>query len=335
MRNLLAVDAGGTSTRAVVLTPAGQCVGYGVAGSGNPISSGTEHAAREVVKATAAALAQAGSAAARHARSAHDATAGTAEIAVLAMAGSRTYVSTDWITSALAAIDVRGRIVLESDLLATFCSGAWEQDGYAVVAGTGSAAIRVHGGRQEASADGLGWLLGDDGSGFWLGARTVRAVAAELDNRGPRTALTPLLLAALEIPPDASTEPGYDGRPDALRLLLDAVYALRPIELARFAPLVFAAGDDEVATGILADARSALHTTLAAIDSENVRGPVVCGGGVLGTLGLPIDGLRGVTEVRTVADGAVGAAVLALRANGTAVDRDVFERVRETLAGLR
>jgi N-acetylglucosamine kinase-like BadF-type ATPase len=251
------------------------------------------------------------------------------------MAGSRTYVSTDWITSALATIDVRGRIVLESDLLATFCSGAWEPDGYAVVAGTGSAAIRVHEGRQDMSADGLGWLLGDDGSGFWLGMRVVRAAAAELDNRGRRTALTPLLLAALGIPADASTEPGYDGRPDALRLLLDAVYALRPIELARFAPLVFAVSDDEVAGGIITDARAALHSTLGAIDSADVRGPVVCGGGVLGALGLPIDGLNGVTEVRSVADGAVGAAVLALRVNGTVVDRPVFERVRETLAGLR
>lgn len=322
MGNLLAVDAGGTSTRAVVLSAAGHCLGYGVAGSGNPISSGTEHAAREVVKAAQAALAQAASPA-------------TAEVAVLAMAGSRTYVSTDWITSALATIDVRGRIVLESDLLATFCSGAWEPDGYAVVAGTGSAAIRVHEGRQDMSADGLGWLLGDDGSGFWLGMRVVRAAAAELDNRGRKTALTPLLLAALGIPADASTEPGYDGRPDALRLLLDAVYALRPIELARFAPLVFAVSDDEVAAGIITDARAALHTTLGAIDSADVRGPVVCGGGVLGALGLPIDGLNGVTEVRSVADGAVGAAVLALRVNGTVVDRPVFERVRETLAGLR
>lgn len=322
MGNLLAVDAGGTSTRAVVLSAAGHCLGYGVAGSGNPISSGTEHAAREVVKAAQAALAQAASPA-------------TAEVAVLAMAGSRTYVSTDWITSALATIDVRGRIVLESDLLATFCSGAWEPDGYAVVAGTGSAAIRVHEGRQDMSADGLGWLLGDDGSGFWLGMRAVRAAAAELDNRGRKTALTPLLLAALGIPADASTEPGYDGRPDALRLLLDAVYALRPIELARFAPLVFAVSDDEVAGGIITDARAALHTTLGAIDSAEVRGPVVCGGGVLGALGLPIDGLNGVTEVRSVADGAVGAAVLALRVNGTVVDRPVFERVRETLAGLR
>lgn len=322
MGNLLAVDAGGTSTRAVVLTTTGVCLGYGAAGSGNPISSGTEHAAREVVAAVRSALAQASV-------SAID------DAAVLAMAGSRTYVSTDWITMALNAVDVRGRVLLESDLLATFCSGAWEPDGYAVVAGTGAAAIRVQDGRQDLSADGLGWLLGDDGSGFWLGQQVVRSVAAQLDGRGPRTSLTPLLLGVLDVPADASNTPGYDGRPESLRLLLDAVYALRPIELARFAPLVFRAGDDEVATRIITDARAALHTTLAAIDSADVRGPVVCGGGVLGALGLPVEGLSGVTELRSVTDGAVGAAVLALRHNGVAVDRPVFERVRETLGTLR
>jgi N-acetylglucosamine kinase-like BadF-type ATPase len=322
MTHLLAVDAGGTSSRAVVLTPYGVCLGYGTAGSGNPISSGTEHAARQVVTAVRAALDQAS-------------LAGIDADAVLAMAGSRTYVSTEWITSALASVGVRGDVVLESDLLATFCSGAWESDGYAVVAGTGAAAIRVRDHLQDVSADGLGWLLGDAGSGFWLGRRVVRAVAAELDNRGPTTALTPLLFTEFGIPQDASRTPGYDGRPDSLRLVLDGVYGLRPIELARFAPLVFAAGDDEVAAQIVRDARSALHTTLAAIDSAEVRGPVVCGGGVLGVLGLPIDGLAGVTEARSVPDGAVGAAVLALRERGVEVGRAVFDRVRETLAALR
>lgn len=322
MRYLLAVDAGGTSTRAIVLTTAGECLGYGVAGSGNPISSGTEHAAREVVTAVAKALELVP-------------TSSTDGAAVLAMAGSRTYVSTDWITVALAAIGVTGTVELESDLLATFCSGAWETDGYAVVSGTGAAAIRVRDGVQDASADGLGWLLGDAGAGFWIGRRVVRAVAAHLDRRGPHTALTPLLLDVMAIPKDASTERGYDGRPEALRLMLDAAYALRPIELARFAPLVFAAAGDDVAEQIVADARAALHTTLKAIDSAEVRGPVVCGGGVLSAMGLPVEGLVGVTEVRSVTDGTVGAAVLALRHNGFAVDRALFERVRESLAVLR
>jgi N-acetylglucosamine kinase-like BadF-type ATPase len=319
---LLAVDAGGTSTRAVALSTDGLCVGYGRAGSGNPISSGTEHAAREVAAAARAALEGAS-------------VTSVARSTVLAMAGSRTYVSTDWITSALTAIGVRGSVVLESDLLATFCSGAWGSNGYAVVAGTGAAAIRVRDGRQDLSADGLGWLLGDDGSGFWIGNRVVRAAAAQLDGRGPATALTGLALAAADIPADAGTEPGEDGRPEALRLLLDTVYGLRPIELARFAPLVFEAGDDPVAVQIIADARAALHTTLAAIDTAQVIGPVVCGGGVLGRLGMPIDGLAGATEVRQVPDGAVGAAVLALRDNGIAVDRAMFAQVRESLGALR
>ncbi|WP_022900534.1 N-acetylglucosamine kinase [Humibacter albus] len=322
MRNLIAVDAGGTSTRAVVLTRSGDCVGYGVAGSGNPISSGTEHASLQIVTAVRAAIESAG-------------TPKTGDTAILAMAGARTHVSTGWITSALRKIGLDAGIELQSDLLATFCSGAWELDGYAVVAGTGAAAIRVQDARDVAAADGLGWLLGDDGSGFWIGRQVVRAVAAHLDSRGPTTRLTTLLLDALGIPMDSSLERGPDGRPDALRLLLDAVYGLRPIELARFAPLVFAAGDDESARHIAERARASLRTTLAAIATEDVRGPVVCGGGVLGALGLPVDGIAGVTDVRTVTDGTVGAAVLALRANGVSVDADVFERVRQSLAALR
>ncbi len=37
---LLAVDAGGTSTRALVLDESGRAYGYGRAGSGNPTSAG-------------------------------------------------------------------------------------------------------------------------------------------------------------------------------------------------------------------------------------------------------------------------------------------------------
>ena len=91
-------------------------------------------------------------------------------------------------------------LVHESDLLATYCSGTHRPDGYAVVAGTGAGAIRLERGRQVAVADGLGWLLGDEGSGFWIGHRVVRAALADLDGRGPATGLTPLVLARLGVP---------------------------------------------------------------------------------------------------------------------------------------
>lgn len=321
MTELLAVDAGGTSTRAVVLSAEGDCLGYGVSGAGNPISSGPEHVAQQVAGAVRQAMGQAS-------------LARVDGPAVLAMAGSRTHAPTDWIAPELAREGVSGPLVLESDLLATFCAGAWEADGYAVVAGTGSAAIRVRGGRQEAVADGIGWLLGDAGSGFWIGRRVARAVAAQLDARGPETALTTALLASLDIPAPEGRRRGA-GRPAALRALLDAVYAARPIDLARFAPLVFEVGEDAVAAGIRDDARAALRTSLGAVHTEAVAGPVVCGGGVLGALGLEVAGMPAVTDVRTVADGTVGAAVLAMRHAGRLVDRGVFERLRAGLARLR
>jgi len=320
MRTLLAVDAGGTSTRAVVVRASGECIGYGTAGSGNPISSGPAYAAGQVRAAVRTALAAASVA---HVEGA----------VVLAMAGSSADADTGWIAPGLASVGAPGRVVVESDLLATFCAGAWEADGYAVVAGTGAAAIRVRAGRQERVGDGLGWLLGDAGSGFWIGRRVVRAVAAELDGRGPTTVLTPALLAALGIT-DAVRAGDARGRPDALRALVHEIYALRPIELARFAPLVFGAGGDAVAAAIRDEARAALRTALDAVHDDDVHGPLVCGGGVLGSLGAPI-GLPGVEEVREVADGAVGAVVLALRDDGVEVDRAVFERVRGSLQALR
>ena len=52
----LAIDAGGTSTRALLIAADGDCVGYGRAGGGNPVSWGPEAAARSVTSAVAAAL---------------------------------------------------------------------------------------------------------------------------------------------------------------------------------------------------------------------------------------------------------------------------------------
>jgi glucosamine kinase len=319
MTDLLAVDAGGTSTRAIIVTADGECRGYGRAGSGNPISAGSDHAAGEVVAAVRAALDGAGS-------------PRIGGIGVFAMAGASTHVAMGRVIAELEEAGVHADLELESDLLATFCSGAWEPDGYAVVAGTGAAAIRVRQGRQDAVADGLGWLLGDAGSGFWIGRRVVRAVAADLDGRGPATPLTGMLLDELGIHGDAGS--AVAGRPNALRDLVEAVYGRRPIDLATFAPLAFAS-DDPVAAAIRAGARQALRAALDAVRDPEVTGPVVAGGSVLGALGSVDDVSSPIGPVRGVPDGAVGAAVLALRANGVTVDRRVFERVTASLRLLR
>ncbi|MER7416712.1 BadF/BadG/BcrA/BcrD ATPase family protein [Micromonospora peucetia] len=328
MPDLLAVDAGGTSTRSVVVTAEGRCLGYARTGSGNPISAGPEHAAASVAASAADALAAAG--------------VPGEEIGgvVFAMAGASPHLDVESFTAPLKALGITATPVFESDLLATFFSGTYREAGYALVAGTGAAAIRVEQGRPTATADGLGWLLGDDGSGFYIGHRVVRAALTELDRRGPATALTGLLLDHLGQPGDHAPDP--DGRPAIVSYALATLYAIRPVQLAQFAHLAFEAAGDEIADEIVRDAADALLRTLNAVVTPGLSGVITLGGGILTRHRTLADRISAryardgtIAEVRTVPDGVVGAAVLALRQAGATVDEVVFDRLTTTLAALR
>lgn len=319
MHSILAMDAGGTTTRAVIIDATGHVHGYGLAGGGNPTSAGFDAALASVAAAAAGALG-----ASRTPRSLTS--------AVIVMAGFSSLMPRTQIHDRLAMLGVSGEVHVDSDLLGAFCSGTTRPDGYALVAGTGAVAARIRDGALDAVADGTGWLLGDTGSGYWIGHRVVTAVVAALDGRGPRTALTELLLANLAL---AWSPQRLAGRPRVLLELMQELYGLRPVELSRFAPLAFQRPDDDVAREILADAARLLTGTLAAVRANGLDGPVVLGGGLLTgppqLAALLNEGL-GDADVIPVATGVVGAAVLALRRAGVDVDPALFERLRRDVA---
>ena len=68
--------------------------------------------------------------------------------------------------------------------------------GLVVIAGTGSrVAVRTRAGR-EASVDALGPVLGDGGSGYYIGREALRAIAREIQLRRPATRLRQRVLRA-------------------------------------------------------------------------------------------------------------------------------------------
>jgi len=321
---LLGIDAGGTSTRAVLTDQRGQCFGYGVGGRGNPISAGPDRAADGVLDAVEKAL------------FGTDLTLADVPVIVAAMAGMRASGGSEWLRDRLVARGFSGRLVFESDLLATYFSGAASAFGYALVSGTGACVIRVQDGRIDAAGDGLGWLLGDRGSGFWIGHAIARAAVQDLDGTGPATTLTDRVLARYGL---ERTGVRAQGRWSELERLVGALYAPPPIELAALAPLAFEE-PDAVAHDILTSAGEHLADTLTAV--LRGVGPLVIGGSVLARtspvrdaflarLGSSADGL----ELRPVGDGAVGAAVLAVRAAGGAPDDAILARLTDTVAAFR
>lgn len=295
------------------------CTGTGRAGSGNPISVGPQAATDSVVAAAGQAAAGAGQV--------------HVDLVLVAMAGMSAMVRVEPMRERLADAGVHGPVQLGSDLLAMFCSGTPLDRGYALVGGTGSIAARVEAGQTVRIAGGNGWLLGDVGSGFWLGQQVARAVVADLDRLGPATALTGMLLDGLALAGGGS----HEGRPAVLVSLLDTLYRMRPVELARFAPLAFAA--DPVAEDIRRRGGQALAELLAATYADGIEGPVVIGGSVaraiLADQDSPLTGSLAGREVITVDDGLAGAAVMGLRASGFPVDDQVFDRLVATLRELR
>ncbi|MEO7006944.1 MAG: BadF/BadG/BcrA/BcrD ATPase family protein [Terrimesophilobacter sp.] len=325
MLSVLAIDAGGTSTRAVLVDDAGNCLGYGASGGGNPISSGFAPALASLAAATRTAL---GSSPGVH----------TFSSVLIAMAGATSRMPRRELTERFTGLGLNGDLALESDLLAMFRSGTLSECGYALIGGTGSVAARVDAGTLGTVSGGAGWLLGDGGSGFWIGHRVTRAVVAFLDGRGPSTALTEALLSAVGL---TDTGERAHGRLRVLLGLIDALYAISPVELSRFAPLAFQSPGDAVAEEILRSAAVELVDTLAAIRPAHASGPVVLGGSILGAMpgGNPVAQALASTlhgaELIQARDGVVGAAVLGLIRAGVKVDAAMQGRIGRGVAALR
>jgi N-acetylglucosamine kinase-like BadF-type ATPase len=93
----------------------------------------------------------------------------------------------------------RARTLVVNDALIALVAAVRDDPGVVIIAGTGSIAYGVDHERRAARAGGWGYILGDEGSGFWIGREALLAVVREADGRGPRTHLTPLVLEHFQV----------------------------------------------------------------------------------------------------------------------------------------
>jgi N-acetylglucosamine kinase-like BadF-type ATPase len=299
---VIGLDIGGTSTRVLVGDLDGTRVGAGLAGGGNPTTHGPAAAVVELRAALTAALTGVDPA---RVRAAVVGLAGGGKLAADPQA--RTAFDGAW---RAAGLDCPYRLV--GDALVGYVSATAAPDGSVLVAGTGAIAAAVRDRALDRIVDGHGWLLGDDGSGFWLGRRAARAALAVLEGRAPdgplARAVRRRLLGTEEI-----ASPARGTASD----LVQAVNAGPPVALAELAPLVLRAyGADPVARDAVRDAAEHLADSLAGVHRAGL--PVVLAGGLLATqtplaavLRTRIAQRWPTTAALPAGDGAAGAAWLA------------------------
>ncbi len=298
MQHVIGIDAGGTKTHGLLADHSGHVVAEAM-GPGANISTGgelaVEKALHEVIDGLLA-----------------DRDVAPAAIAI-GMAGAERADDHRVVRAILRRIARGTRAVVTHDALIALVAGAGDGAGVVVISGTGSIAFGRDRENRSARAGGWGYVLADEGSGYWIGRQALTAVMREFDSRGPATSLTPLILSAL----------GLDGPADIGPRVYHGELPLASI--AALAPLVGQAAQagDRLAADIVARAAGELCLAAAAVIGRLNMGaedfPCLLSGGIFAVPALADETARrmaGVApraRVRRLADApAVGAIRLAL-----------------------
>src|SRR3954447_16149962 len=96
-------------------------------------------------------------------------------------------------------IGYKSRVLVVNDALIGLVAGARDEPGIAINSGTGSIVYGRNARFEAARAGGWGHLIGDEGSGYWIGRAALAAVMRASGGRGPGTALSADILAHLQV----------------------------------------------------------------------------------------------------------------------------------------
>jgi glucosamine kinase len=248
---LLGIDIGGTTSRALLLRD-GQPVAQARADSASRTAAGAagaERALAELLSALPADLAP-------------------VDAVCVGAAGLKDPQTRAFLEARLAPLTRSGIVRVVEDA-ALVLPAAGLSDGIAVICGTGSIAVGRLGDRS-CRAGGWGYLLGDEGSGYWIVREALRTALDRADRDEPAGDLAASLLRATGLADLDALHAAFYQRP-------------QPQHWASCAPAVL--DSDDPAAARLAGAAAGALADLAAAVARRLGGParlqVVVAGGLM------------------------------------------------------
>ena len=173
MKIFVGVDGGGTKTETLACDENGAVLGYGIRDASNPLFVGKDKAIRAILDSI------------REAAGNIEGNGGF--YAAVCVPGIQ--VCKDELDQKL--LSFCDRTTLDADELNAFLGALAKPYGVVVVSGTGSFAMGIDRKGNRKELGGWGPVLGDEGSGYFIGLSALRAVIREYEGDGPQTALTP------------------------------------------------------------------------------------------------------------------------------------------------
>lgn len=267
---VIGIDAGGTKTQAILADGEGAELARARRGGANLAAHGELAVEKTLHELIDEVLGEA------HARP---------DVICLGIAGVDRAEDNAVIQGIMRRIGARARVLITNDALIALVAGVGLGPGVVVIAGTGSIAYGRNERNEAARAGGWGYILADEGSGFWIGRQALRAVVRAADGRGPATTLTGMVLE-------------FFGVTRAEQLVREVYrHYLKPSDIARCAGLVERArlDGDAVAAHIASVAADELAASVRSVLRQlapTAPIPVVMAGGAFHAVPWLQDALR-------------------------------------------
>jgi N-acetylglucosamine kinase len=226
-------------------------------------------------------------------------------------------------------------VVVDHDAMIALVGALGDTPGLIVIAGTGSIALGRNALGQRARAGGWGYLVGDEGGGFFVAREALVAILKAHDGRGEGTQMTERILGKLEL--------------RSVEEIIPRVYrqGMSHDEMATLAPLVFetARRGDTVARAIVQRAGRELGLMAAAVINRlGIKGTVPIGlvGSLFKDKELLLGSMRDALGEKITAefleprlDPVGGAALLALKETGVSIGPSVLKTLQESISHLK
>ncbi len=135
----------------------------------------------------------------------------------------------------------QGKIYVDSDAIIALAGAFGTKPGIILISGTGSICFGKNQQGQMVRSGGWGYLLGDEGSGYFIGNNAIIAALKDFDGRGERTRLLPEIVSFFQV--------------KSIEEIIPLIYQnkITRVQIADLAPLVFrvAAEGDFIAEEII------------------------------------------------------------------------------------
>lgn len=182
--HVLGIDVGGTKTVCLLADENARVLGEGHGPGGNLLAAGEETLERVLRHVIERAI-------------------GGHRIDIdaicLGVAGVDREPEAHTVREVVGRIGYRTRVLVVNDALVALVAGSDEPTGVVIIAGTGSIVYGRNAHNEAARAGGWGHIIGDEGSGYWIGRQALAAVVRASDGRGPATALTAAVMEHFEL----------------------------------------------------------------------------------------------------------------------------------------